>query len=65
MVATSTMRRFLRHHYEVPTSMLLDPATPQSGSLEVDPPRDRTMLALQYLIAFIAVVAAGLLSSLH
>ena len=52
-------------HYEVPTSMLIDPATRQSGSWEVDPPHDRTMLALQYLVAFISVAAAALLSSLH
>jgi hypothetical protein len=51
--------------YEVLTSMLIDPATRQTGSWEVDPPRDRTMLALQYLVAFIAAAAALLLSSLH
>lgn len=45
--------------------MLIDPATRQTGSWEVDPPHDRTMLALQYLVAFIAVAAAMLLSSLH
>jgi hypothetical protein len=31
----------------------------------VDPPHDRTMIALQYLVAFIAVAAAILLSSIH
>jgi hypothetical protein len=45
--------------------MLVDPATRSSGSWEVDPPHDRTMLALQYLIAFICVAAALLLSNVH
>jgi hypothetical protein len=45
--------------------MLFDPATRSSGSWDVDPPHDRTMLALQYLIALICVAAAGLLSYLH
>ena len=45
--------------------MLVDPATRSSGSWEVDPPHDRTMLALQYLVAFIAVGAAILLSAVH
>jgi len=45
--------------------MLVDHATRPSESSEVDPPHDRMMLALQYLIAFIAVAAAGLLDSLH
>ncbi len=45
--------------------MLIDPATRQSGSWEADDPHDRAMLALQYLVAFIAVAAALLLSSLH
>ena len=66
MVATSTMpSAYAHHHYEVLTSMLIDPATRQSGSWEADDPHDRTMLALQYLVAFIAVAAAFLLSSLH
>ena len=45
--------------------MLLDPATRQSGSWESENPHDRAMLALQYLVALIAVAAALLLSSLH
>ena len=66
MVATSTMPSIFGHHaYEVLTSMLSDPATRQSGSWEADTAHDRAMLALQYLVAFIAVAAALLLSSLH
>jgi hypothetical protein len=42
--------------------MLFDPAARPNGSWDVDPPHDRTMLALQYLVAFVAVAAAGLLS---
>ena len=45
--------------------MVSDPATRQSGSWEADPPHDRMMLAIQYVVAFIAVAAAILLSSLH
>lgn len=45
--------------------MLFDPASKQSGSWEADPAHDRTMLALQYLIAFVAAVAAVLMSALH
>jgi hypothetical protein len=45
--------------------MLADPAPRPSGSWDVDPPHDRMMLAIQYLIAFVAVAAAGLLGSLH
>ena len=45
--------------------MLFDRATKPSRSWEVEPPDDRTMLVLQYLIAFIAVGAAILLSSVH
>jgi hypothetical protein len=45
--------------------MFFDPATKPRGSWEAEPPHDRTMLALQYLVAFIAVGAAILLSSLH
>jgi hypothetical protein len=45
--------------------MLSDRATRQGASWDVDPPHDRVMLALQYLVAFIAVVAAGLLGSIH
>ena len=65
MVATSTMPSVHGDTYEVLTSMLIDPATRQSGSWEAESPHDRTMLALQYLVAFIAVAAAFLLSSLH
>jgi hypothetical protein len=45
--------------------MLFDRTTRPSGSWEVDPPHDRTMLALQYIVAFICAAAAGLLSNLH
>jgi hypothetical protein len=45
--------------------MFFDRATKPTRSWEVEPPDDRTMLALQYLVAFIAVGAAILLSSLH
>jgi hypothetical protein len=45
--------------------MFFDRATKPSRSWEVEPPDDRTMLALQYVVAFIAVGAAILLSSLH
>ena len=45
--------------------MLTDPATGHSGSWEADTAHDRAMLALQYLVAFIAVAAAVLLSSLN
>ncbi|HEX7345910.1 MAG TPA: hypothetical protein VF253_03915 [Candidatus Limnocylindrales bacterium] len=65
MVATSRMPSTYTHHFEVLTSMLIDPATRQSGSWEAENPHDRAMLALQYLVAFIAVAAALLLSSLH
>ena len=46
--------------------MFFDRATKPSRSWEVEPPDDRTMLALQYLVAFVAVAARPiLLSSLH
>ena len=45
--------------------MLIDPATRQSGSWEAQDPHDRAMLALQYLVALIAVAAALLLSSVR
>ena len=45
--------------------MFFDRATKPSRSWEVEPPDDRTMLALQYLVAFMAVGAAILLSSVH
>ena len=45
--------------------MLFDPDATPSGSWAVDPPHDRTMLALQYLVALVAVAAAGLLSFVH
>ena len=45
--------------------MLFDPATKPSASWEVEPAHDRTVLALQYLVAFICVGAAVLLSTLH
>ena len=45
--------------------MLFDPASRTSGSWEDDPAQDRIMLALQYLIAIVAVAAAGLLGFIH
>jgi hypothetical protein len=45
--------------------MFFDRATKPSSSWGVEPPDDRTMLVLQYLIAFIAVGAAILLSTVH
>ena len=45
--------------------MFFDPATKPSASWEVEPPHDRTMLALQYVVAFVAAAAAILLGSLH
>ena len=45
--------------------MLVDPAAKPSASWEVEPAHDRTMLALQYLVALVCVGAAVLLSSLH
>ena len=45
--------------------MLFDPANRQNGSWEADPVHDRTMLALQYLVALVAAVAAVLMSALH
>lgn len=45
--------------------MLFDRAAKSRMSWEVEPSGDRTMLALQYFVAFIAVGAALLLSTLH
>ena len=45
--------------------MLFDPAARQSRSWAAEPTHDRTMLVLQYVVAFIAVAAAVLLSALH
>ena len=45
--------------------MLIEPLARHPGSAEADPPADRMMLALQYVVALIAVVAAGLLGALH
>ncbi len=45
--------------------MLIDPAPGPSASWDMEPVHDRTMLALQYLVAFVAVAAAGLLSFVH
>jgi hypothetical protein len=45
--------------------MLFEPASRTPGSLEADPTHDRIMLALQYLIAIVAVAAAGLLGFIH
>ena len=45
--------------------MLFEPASRTSGSWEADPAHDRIMLALQYLVAIVAVAAAGLLGFIH
>ena len=45
--------------------MLFDPTAKASASWEAEPSDDRTMLALQYFVAFVAVGAALLLSTLH
>jgi len=45
--------------------MLFDRAAKSRMSWEAEPSGDRTMLALQYFVAFIAVGAAVLLSTLH
>ena len=66
MVAASTMPAiFVTPIQRGLTSMLFDPAARQSGSWEAEPTHDRTMLVLQYFVAFIAVAAAVLLSALH
>jgi hypothetical protein len=41
--------------------MLFERVSRAPGSWEADPAHDRIMLALQYLIAIVAVAAAGLL----
>ena len=45
--------------------MLFEPRTRQPGSWQDDPVHDRTMLALQYLTAIVAIAAAGFLSFIH
>jgi hypothetical protein len=45
--------------------MLIEPASRASESWEADPARDRIMLAFQYLVAIVAVAAAGLLGFIH
>jgi hypothetical protein len=45
--------------------MLFEPGGRTSGAREADPAHDRIMLALQYLIAIVAVAAAGLLGFIH
>ncbi len=45
--------------------MLVDPPREQPGPYAGDPSHDRTMLALQYLVAIVAVAAAGLLGFIH
>ena len=45
--------------------MLFEPRTRRSASSEDHPAHDRTMLALQYLTAIVAVAAAGFLSFIH
>ena len=50
--------------HEVP-AMLIEPASRAPQSWEADPAHDRIMLALQYLVAFVAVAAAGLMGLIH
>jgi hypothetical protein len=45
--------------------MLFEPASEREAPWDVDPSHDRAMLALQYVVAVIAVGAALLLSSVH
>jgi hypothetical protein len=45
--------------------MLIDPTHTPDESWDTDPTHDRTMLALQYLTALVAVAAAGLLGFIH
>lgn len=45
--------------------MLIEPTSRASGSWEADPAHDRIMLALQYLVAIVAVAAAGLMGFIH
>jgi hypothetical protein len=48
--------------------MLTDTADPQLGTwtpAAVDPDEDPVMLAIQYVTAIVAVLAAGLLSLVH
>lgn len=45
--------------------MLIEPATRAPGSWEADPAHDRIMLALQWVVAIVAVAAAGLMGLIH
>jgi hypothetical protein len=45
--------------------MLIEPASRPPGSWEAEPAHDRMMLALQYLVAIVAVTAAGLMGFIH
>ena len=45
--------------------MLIEPASRAPGSWEADPAHDRMMLAFQYLVAILAVAAAGLMGFIH
>jgi hypothetical protein len=45
--------------------MLMEPANRAPESWEADPAPDRIMLAFQYLVAIVAVTAAGLLGFIH
>ena len=44
---------------------MIDPASRASGSWDADPAHDRIMLGFQYLVAIVAVAAAGLMGFLH
>ena len=44
---------------------MIEPASRTSGSWEADPTHDRIMLAIQYLVAIVAVAAAGLMGFVH
>jgi hypothetical protein len=66
MVAASTMPAvILSPLHRGPISMLFDRAAKSRMSWDAEPSPDRTMLVLQYFVAFIAVGAALLLSTLH
>ena len=44
---------------------MIEPASRASEAWEADPAHDRIMLAIQYVVAIVAVAAAGLMGFLH
>jgi hypothetical protein len=54
--------------HTIPTHMWTETADPQLATWtpeDVDPDQDPLMLAIQYVTAIVAVLAAGLLSLVH